>query len=215
MCSSLVDNDIVIDIHLGNPLLAYNARSTQSCTMPFQYNFDIEIDMNKRRYNIPSSSSLMAFESAARLCNFSRAAEELHTSQSAISRHIADLETRLGARLFDREKKRLHLTPYGEHFYRAVVSGLESIQSAATAIAIWSAGEQVTIACTHEISHLYLMPRFDALQMAVGEDTPIRIMTYEYDALEATLDPRIDLMFTYQAAKTEPGKPCADFSRSD
>ena len=36
--------------------------------------------MSQNRYRIPSTSALQAFESAARHCNFSRAAEELHTS---------------------------------------------------------------------------------------------------------------------------------------
>ena len=87
--------------------------------------------MSARRYRIPSSSALQAFEAAARHCNFSRAAAELHTSQSAISRHIANLEARFNARLFDRYRKRqLVLSRQGELLFRAVVSGLDNIQAA-------------------------------------------------------------------------------------
>lgn len=155
--------------------------------------------MTKRRYTIPSSSALVAFEAAARHANFSRAAVELNTSQSAISRHIADLEARMKVRLFSRDGKKMRLTEQGEHFHRAVVSGLENIQSAARAIAGWTDNDQLTIACTHEISHLFLMPRFEALQTAVGDNIQIRLMTFEYDALEASLDPRIDISFTYRS----------------
>ena len=152
---------------------------------------------------IPSTSALLAFECAARHCNFSRAAEELNTSQSAISRHISGLEDRLKARLFDRHKKRLRLTAEGEQFYRAVVAGLESIQAAAAAIAQTSGADQLTLACTHEISHLFVLPRFEALQTAVGEATSIRVMTFDYDTLEVMRDPQVDLIFGYQASGVE------------
>ena len=147
--------------------------------------------MNKNRYRIPSSSALQAFEAAARHCNFSRAAEELHTSQSAISRHIASLESRLDTALFERRhKRRLILTDQGEQFYRAVVSGLDNIQASMDAISGMHAEEQVTIACSHENSHLILLPRFDSLQNLLGADKTIRVMTYEYDSMQRALDPR-------------------------
>lgn len=161
--------------------------------------------MNKNRYRIPSTSALRAFESAARHCNFSRAAEELHTSQSAISRHISTLELRLNTSLFNRYKKRrLILTHQGEQSYRAVVSGLDNIQSSIDAIAGTTAEDQLTIACTHENSHLYLLPRFDALQNALGRDKTLRVMTYEYDALERALDPRTDIVFQYDVSRVDP-----------
>ena len=159
--------------------------------------------MSGRRYRIPSSSALLAFECAARHCNFSRAAEELCTSQSAISRHIAALERDLDTRLFDRDSRRLSLTEQGELYFRAVVSSLEGIQSASYAIANTAGTESLVIACTHEISHLVVMPRFEALQRAVGESVHIRVMTYEYDSIESERDPRVDITFGYHSATAE------------
>ncbi len=153
--------------------------------------------MNKPRYALPSTSTLTAFESAARHLNFSRAAEELHTSQSAISRHIAGLEQRLNIQLFVRARRRLTLTEQGELLFRAVVSGLDNIHSALAAVAAWPPEHDLTIACTHEISHLFLLPRFGALQDHLGEDVQIRILSSEYEALETHPDPRIDLSFSY------------------
>lgn len=161
--------------------------------------------MSKKRYRIPSSSALQAFEAAARHCNFSRAAAELHTSQSAISRHIANLEARLNTRLFDRYRKRqLVLSRQGELLFRAVVSGLDNIQAAIDHISASDEVDQLTIACTHEISHLYLMPRFECLQQAIGAEHPIRVMTYEYDTMESALDPRIDLVIGYDVSQAGP-----------
>ena len=161
--------------------------------------------MSKKRYRIPSSSALQAFEAAARHCNFSRAAEELHTSQSAISRHISNLENSFNTLLFDRyQKRKLVLSQPGELLYRAVVSGLDNIQTAIDSISTSAHRDQLTLACTHEISHLYLLPRFDALQQALGIDKPIRIMTYEYDTMETALDPRIDIVIQYDISGVDP-----------
>lgn len=153
--------------------------------------------MNKPRYALPSTSTLTAFECAARHLNFSRAADELNTSQSAISRHIAGLEQRLNIQLFVRAKRQLRLTEQGELLFRAVVSGLDNIHSALAAVSAWSPEHDLTIACTHEISHLFLLPRFGALQDRLGEDVQIRILTSEYEALETHPDPRIDISFSY------------------
>ena len=161
--------------------------------------------MSNKRYRIPSSSALQAFEAAARHCNFSRAAEELHTSQSAISRHIANLEERFSVVLFDRYQKRnLLLSEQGELLYRAVVSGLDNIQAAIDSITASTHSDQLTLACTHEISHLYLLPRFEQLQQAIGSDKPIRIMTYEYDTMQTSLDPRIDIVIQYDISGVAP-----------
>ena len=180
--------------------------------LPITHSFDINTGMQIQRHNIPSTSALLAFESAARHCNFSRAAEELFTSQSAISRHITTLEERFNTRLFDRYKrKNLILTEQGQQFYRSVVSSLNQLQSAVESISESIHNQQITIACTHEISHLYLMPRFEALQNNLGSNMTLRIMTYDYDMLETSLDPRIDIIFVFDASQVDIEHRCLLF----
>ena len=58
------------------------------------------------------------FQSIVRLKNFTKAAEENFTSQSAISQQIQALEKDLGVKLLQREGKKFSLTPAGEFFYR-------------------------------------------------------------------------------------------------
>jgi len=158
--------------------------------------------MNNKRQRVPSASALQAFEAAARHCNFSRAAEELHTSQSAISRHVSSLESQLDTVLFNRQrKKQLLLTAQGNQFYHAVVAGLDTIRNCMDSIAGTLVEDQLTIACTHEISHLFLLPRFDALQRALGARRRIRVMTYEYEAMERRLDPDIDILLRYDVER--------------
>ena len=165
---------------------------------------DITSDMIRRRHWIPSSSALLAFECAARHRNFSRAASELNTSQSAISRHVGKLEGLLATRLFDRTTRKLELTSAGACFYHTVVSALDNIQSSAMAVANASNEDQLVITCTHEISHLFVLPRFDALQSELGKDAHIRIMASDYDTVDVLIDAGVDLVFTPNADRIAP-----------
>ncbi|WP_246647180.1 LysR family transcriptional regulator [Rhizobium laguerreae] len=69
-----------------------------------------------RRSLVPDIVTLQAFECAARHENFSRAAEELSLTQSAISRQIADLEQQTGLKLFERVRQRVILSEAGQRF---------------------------------------------------------------------------------------------------
>lgn len=69
--------------------------------------------MAMRRALLPDMGLLQTFEAAARHGNFSRAAEELSLTQSAISRQVRDLEDQLGVTLFERIRKRVVLSDAG------------------------------------------------------------------------------------------------------
>ena len=58
------------------------------------------------------------FQAVVRLNSFTKAAEECHISQSAVSQQIQALEQELGVKLMVREKRSFTLTPSGELFYR-------------------------------------------------------------------------------------------------
>ena len=157
-------------------------------------------------YRIPPTSALIAFDSAARHGNFSRAAKELRTSQSAISRHIAGLEQQLSTRLFERSRTGVSLTDAGNRYRDAVAVGLGAIHAGAAEVAELSQDEQteVVIACSDEVSHLFVMPRYDGLQTTLGEQVRIRVLTYHYRAEYLPPEPVPDLILTWNAADTEP-----------
>ena len=163
--------------------------------------------MSKRGpYRIPPTSALIAFESAARHGNFSRAARELRTSQSAISRHIASLERQLSTRLFDRSRTGVSLTDAGNRYRDAVAIGLGAIHAGAAEVAELSNVEQVelVIACSDEISHLFLMPRYDALQKALGERVRVRILTYQHNIQYLPPSPVADVLLTWDQSMAAP-----------
>lgn len=64
-------------------------------------------------YPLPPLAALRAFESAARLQSVSRAAQELHVTHGAISRHVRTLEQSLETALFSRQGRGLVLTAAG------------------------------------------------------------------------------------------------------
>jgi|GEM_PF-7403 len=77
-----------------------------------------------------SSRVLYAFIALAELKHFTRAAERCHTSQSALSVMIKKLEADVGTRLFERDTRKVALTPEGELFAEAARSLISEIESA-------------------------------------------------------------------------------------
>ena len=63
---------------------------------------------------LPSLGGLRAFEAAARHLSFTKAADELHVTQAAISHQIRELEEELGLKLFVRLNRALRLSEAGE-----------------------------------------------------------------------------------------------------
>ncbi|ASR44470.1 LysR family transcriptional regulator [Xanthomonas citri pv. mangiferaeindicae] len=82
---------------------------------------------------IPANLSLRQlryFAEAAELGQFSQAARKLHVSQSVITTAVAQLETMLGLRLFDRMPHGVALTAEGHRFHQHVRHVLDTLQDA-------------------------------------------------------------------------------------
>ena len=75
-------------------------------------------------------SSIESFVRSAESGSFSAAARRLGLTPAAVSKNVAQLESKLGVRLFQRSTRSLTLTEAGEHFLLDATSGLESLQSA-------------------------------------------------------------------------------------
>ncbi len=75
-----------------------------------------------------SLRQLRAFLAVARQRHFRRAADHLHLSQPAVSRHIADLEAELGVRLFDRNTREVVPTEAGRYLESAIERVLDELE---------------------------------------------------------------------------------------
>jgi LysR family glycine cleavage system transcriptional activator len=78
--------------------------------------------------------ALRAFEAGARLGSFTLAAEELLITQSAVSRHVRNLESFLEVALFHRSGRHLVLTPEGREYMAAVSDAFDRIHAATTVL---------------------------------------------------------------------------------
>ncbi len=150
---------------------------------------------------LPSISTLIVFECAARLGSFTKAASELHTSQPAVSLHISRLENQISARLFDRSRSGVSLTEAGRQFFDAVVVALGVLHTASEEAANLSPASQVVIACAHDSSHLVVFPRYDALLEVIGKDNRLRLLTYQRFPRDPPYDPAADVVLTWNAAR--------------
>lgn len=151
--------------------------------------------MNMPSGNLPSMRALIAFERFSRLGNVTRAAEELNTSQAAVSRHIRRLEKDLGVLLVKPSGRGIALTAEGAEYSVEVAAALAMLRKAGEKL--WIRKDELVVACTHEVSHLILMPHYSRLKKALGARNHIRILTCEYRALAAMIDAGADIVFRY------------------
>ncbi len=112
------------------------------------------------RRKIPGTELLIAFETAARHQSFTRAAEELSLTQSAVCRQIAALESTLEVQLFNRIKKRVTLSEAGQIYARQVRENLKRIEhDTLSLMAHRGAGGVLELAVIPTFATRWLIPR--------------------------------------------------------
>ncbi|MDX5627130.1 MULTISPECIES: LysR substrate-binding domain-containing protein [unclassified Brenneria] len=112
---------------------------------------------------LPSLSALRAFEAAARLNSFKKAAEELAVTATAISHRIRVLEEDLERPLFVRKVRAVELTPDGQTLLAAVSSGFQAIAMAIEQVRR-PRRASVTLSATPAFATKWLVPRLAAFQ---------------------------------------------------
>ncbi|GEK45869.1 transcriptional regulator [Bisbaumannia pacifica] len=93
--------------------------------------------------NLPSTTAMQCFEAAARHMSFTRAADELSLTQSAVSKQVAQLEAHLQHKLFRRVRRSLLLTPEGAIFLSDVRKVLAQLEMSTQAIMTYSGNSEV------------------------------------------------------------------------
>lgn len=129
---------------------------------------------NLRR--LPPLQSLVFFEAAVRHLNFTAAAQELGTSQPAVSHRISLLEEDLGVPLFKREHRGVSLTADGAHLFEAVHESLGGIGDIVAKIRSRRTRQVLRVATDFGFATYWLMPRLAALRELVP-NLDVRIVT--------------------------------------
>jgi len=111
------------------------------------------------RNRLPPLNSLRAFDAAARHLSFTRAAEELHVTQAAVSHQIRSLEEYLGVSLFTRLSRSLELTPEGARYHPGVRMGFESLERATEELEHTDSKGRLMISTMPSFAARWLVPR--------------------------------------------------------
>ncbi|HBZ93656.1 MULTISPECIES: LysR family transcriptional regulator [unclassified Pseudomonas] len=123
------------------------------------------------RRKIPSTAALVAFESAARHQSFTKAAEELSLTQSAICRQIGGLESFLNVELFRRSRRGVVLTEAGVAYSRKVAAQLDAVERDTLALMGNQGTASIELAVVPTFGTQWLLPRLRAFQQLHPEVT--------------------------------------------
>ena len=112
------------------------------------------------RRKIPPLQTLLCFDAAARHESYTRAAQELALTQSAVSRQIGALESFLGVPLFRRTRHGVALTGSGAAYARQITLRLEAMErDTLDAMTHHGAGGALSLAAVPTFATRWLIPR--------------------------------------------------------
>lgn len=136
-------------------------------------------------------TALRCLDVSARLLSFTRAAEEMHLTQSAVSHHILSLERQLGVALFTRRRTGLTLTTAGRTYWNDITPVLRHLERATQSmITTGGRGGVFNLSATSGLANYWLIPRLHAFVTAHPDITlnlstrigPIDFATSQEDA---------------------------------
>lgn len=109
--------------------------------------------------SLPPLTALRAFEAAARLSSFARAAKELHVTPAAVSHQIRGLEKYLGVTLFRRTARRLELSAQGQAAAEQLREGFERLVRGVDLLRGDTERGLLTVSVTSAFATRWLVPR--------------------------------------------------------
>lgn len=114
---------------------------------------------------LPPLSALRAFESAARLGSFKKAAAELAVTPAAISHQIRTLEEHTGLHLFERTSRQVIITSQAAQLLPVLQQGFDAFQAILELLTGKPKRAQVTISATTAFACKWLVPRVAGFQL--------------------------------------------------
>lgn len=147
---------------------------------------------------LPPLNALRMFEVAGRHLSFTRAAEELHVTQAAVSQQIKHLEEQLGVRLFRRQHRRLLLTEEGQIYLPAVREALRQIGQATDQLLARHKSGVLTVSVLPSFASKWLVPRLHKFRDRYP-DVDVRVSAFEW-LVDFSRD-EVDLAIRYGRGK--------------
>jgi LysR family glycine cleavage system transcriptional activator len=118
------------------------------------------------RPRLPSLNALRAFEAAARLQSFAKAADELAVTPGAVAQQIRQLEDWVGAPLFHRFPHGVTLTEAAHEVLPQLSEGFDTIAASAQLLRGRSGSKEISIAALPCIAQIWLTSRLPRLRRA-------------------------------------------------
>ncbi|WP_454829800.1 transcriptional regulator GcvA [Paraburkholderia xenovorans] len=138
---------------------------------------------------IPPLNPLKMFESAARHENLTRAASELHVTQSAVSRQISILEEYLGVQLFNRKNRGVSLTAEGRAYATDIMSAFALIDSSTKNLRASRTTAGLTVKTYMTFAVKWLIPRLPEFEARHPEvDLQLNVAVPEVDFEQDDVD---------------------------
>ena len=125
---------------------------------------------------LPPLNAVRAFEAAARHLSVTRAADELHVTQAAVSHQIKGLEEWFGVALFRRSGRGIRLTEAGQDFFATARDALADLAAAARRIQAGEDSGVLTVSTTDSFASTWLVPRLRRFREA-EPDVEVRLAT--------------------------------------
>jgi LysR family transcriptional regulator, glycine cleavage system transcriptional activator len=119
--------------------------------------------MNRR---LPPLNALRAFEAAARHLSFTKAADELHVTQAAISHQVRALEEYLGIQLFRRQNRAVLLTDAAQLSLPRLREAFDQLAEAVESMGASNPENLLTVSVTPSFAAKWLVPRLDGFRKA-------------------------------------------------
>lgn len=133
--------------------------------------------MNRR---MPPLNALKAFEAAARQLSFTKASEELHVTQAAVSHQVKTLEEYFGITLFNRAHQRLTLTDAGRSYLPKLTQAFDLIADGYQELHQEKHFARLNIKAPSSFSSQWLVPRLHRFQTN-HPDIDIRLSAQDND----------------------------------
>lgn len=143
---------------------------------------------------LPPQEGLAAFESVSRLGSFTRAADELCLTQSAISKQIRSLETSLGTSLFLRKARGVELSSAGIMYQQDILPALQLLEMAGQRLRTMQNPDTVRVLATHAVSQYWLFPRLLSFS---AEHPDITVHIHASNEMQPYMVPDYDLAILY------------------
>lgn len=157
--------------------------------------------------SVPSLNALRTFEAVSRHGSFTRAADELNVTQSAVSRMIKALEAHLGIELFKRSGRQIILTEEGSYYAEKISKAMDLIEIASRELVDTKAGKgTLSIGMLPTFGTRWLLPRINSfLQMHPELTVDIRSSDGDLDFGKERIDVAIRFGFgNWPGARSEP-----------